>query len=144
MHKVLSVLNDHTSLSNIFTVLVMLLRLRQICAHPALITEGGAAYVVGDQEDANGHNAELTRAQRLMGLDFVLRMREKFKQVALERMAAEKAVSRLLYPCKISAHEPFSPRMPHWRAKTMSALSASIVIQKPPSPHAAISSAVNA
>lgn len=75
------------------TVLVLLLRLRQVCAHPCLITESGAAFISpGEVEDTNGIYAELARAQRSMGLDFVVNMKEKFKGLALERMQAENAV----------------------------------------------------
>ncbi|KAJ3559162.1 hypothetical protein NM688_g505 [Phlebia brevispora] len=80
-----------TVLKNYHQVLVLLLRLRQICAHPSLITESGEAFVrPGEPEETDGAYAELVRAQRIMGLDFVLRMKDKFKRVTLERMQAEK------------------------------------------------------
>ena len=42
--------------------------------------------------------AELQRAEKLMGVDFVTRTKEKFRAMALERIAAEKEVGKLLRP----------------------------------------------
>lgn len=67
-----------------------LLRLRQICAHPILIQEqgDGDGFVHADEEGGD-HNSELARAARLVSMDFVSRMKQKFKDIAAERMAAE-------------------------------------------------------
>ena len=75
----------------------MLLRLRQICAHPSLITEDGQALTLpGEHANHTMKVTELQRAERLVGPEFVMRMKEKFRTIALERMAAEKEVSHYL------------------------------------------------
>ncbi|KAF8804469.1 hypothetical protein BYT27DRAFT_7243611 [Phlegmacium glaucopus] len=82
-----------TVLKNYHQVLVLLLRLRQICSHPSLIQEDGVAYVNPDElfEDIKPEFAtELTRARRLVSAEFVTKLKEKFKNEALDRMEAEK------------------------------------------------------
>lgn len=82
-----------TVLKNYSQVLVLLLRLRQICAHPSLIQEDGAAYMAPgevDDDSAAELSTELTRARRLVSLEFVIAMKSKFKASALQRMEAEK------------------------------------------------------
>lgn len=74
-------------------MLVLLLRLRQICSHPSLIQEEGVAFIADDNEEAGAKHTELVRAERILGVEFVRRMRAKYKQVMLDRIAAEKAVS---------------------------------------------------
>ena len=75
-------------------VLVILLRLRQICVHPALIQEGEDAVLeLSDFGVNHGKNSELARAKRLVSEDFVERMKKKLKEISLERTAAEKQVS---------------------------------------------------
>ncbi|TFK47603.1 P-loop containing nucleoside triphosphate hydrolase protein [Heliocybe sulcata] len=84
-----------TVLKNYHQVLVMLLRLRQICSHPSLIYEKGGAFANGDdgiddslvQPEAK---SELDRAAKLVSPEFVARMRFRFKQAALHRIQAEK------------------------------------------------------
>jgi SNF2 family DNA or RNA helicase len=74
-------------------VLVLLLRLRQICSHPALIQEGEAALIAPDEMDdliAPETRDELSRARNLVGLEFVAKMKLKLKETALRRMEAEK------------------------------------------------------
>ncbi|CAA7263247.1 unnamed protein product [Cyclocybe aegerita] len=83
-----------TVLKNYHQVLVLLLRLRQVCSHPSLIQEGGQAFVApGEAGEESVHAepaTELTRACSSVGPDFVKRMKEKFKQEALDRLEAEK------------------------------------------------------
>ncbi|KAF8067663.1 SNF2 family N-terminal domain-containing protein [Lyophyllum atratum] len=84
-----------TVLKNYSQVLVLLLRLRQICSHPSLIQEGAAAFISPDEADdgdeaAPGSNKELARARRLVSPEFVTKMKSKFKTAALQRIAAEK------------------------------------------------------
>ncbi|KAJ3514867.1 hypothetical protein NLJ89_g2121 [Agrocybe chaxingu] len=83
-----------TVLKNYHQVLVLLLRLRQVCSHPSLIQEDGRAFVgPGEAGEESVHAepaTELTRARNFVGPDFVKRMKDKFKQEALERLAAEK------------------------------------------------------
>ena len=77
-------------------VLVMLLRLRQVCCHPCLIQEGGAALVetsVLDEDATYDKQEELNRAAALVSVDFVEKMRKKFMEIAMERIEAEKTVS---------------------------------------------------
>lgn len=74
-------------------VLVLLLRLRQVCSHPSLIQENGLAYIrPGEEADRSNRNAELLRAVETIGSGFVERVREKYRQIAMERMEAEKQV----------------------------------------------------
>ncbi|KAL1695226.1 SNF2 family N-terminal domain-containing protein [Schizophyllum commune] len=81
-----------TVLKNYHQVLVLLLRLRQCCVHPCLIQEDMNAFVsaveaaVDDPEVAT----ELNRALRKEGAEFVQKVKDKRKEVALARMAAEK------------------------------------------------------
>lgn len=70
-------------------VLVMLLRLRQICNHPALISER--------EEDLEGMGrtraeAEVERANKAFGGDFVAKVRSKIRELEAERMEAELTV----------------------------------------------------
>jgi SNF2 family DNA or RNA helicase len=78
-------------------VLVLLLRLRQICSHPSLIQEDGVAFIGPDEvEDDNVKpelRGELARARQLVSPDFVKKMKDELKQVALRRIAAEQEVS---------------------------------------------------
>jgi SNF2 family DNA or RNA helicase len=82
---------------NYSQVLVLLLRLRQICSHPSLIQEGGAAFISAEEADgddaAPGSSRELARARQLVSPEFVTKMKAKFKAAALQRIAAEKEVS---------------------------------------------------
>lgn len=77
-----------------YSVLVLLLRLRQICSHPALIQEGETALVSPDEMDETitpKTRDELSRARSLVGLEFVAKMKMKLKETALRRIEAEKA-----------------------------------------------------
>lgn len=77
-------------------VLVMLLRLRQICSHASLVQEDGRAFVIGDEEDDENLDgdakAELARARREVSLDFVARMKHKLREIMVDRVKAEKEV----------------------------------------------------
>ncbi|KAJ6590535.1 SNF2 superfamily protein [Mycena vulgaris] len=80
-----------TVLKNYASVLVMLLRLRQLCSHPALIQENGSYFLAPDEaDDAEEYRDELSRARAIMSPEFVTKMKEKFKDTALRRMQAEK------------------------------------------------------
>ncbi|KJA26761.1 hypothetical protein HYPSUDRAFT_35906 [Hypholoma sublateritium FD-334 SS-4] len=80
-----------TVLKNYHQVLVLLLRLRQICSHPSLIQEDGVAFVHPDEAHVKPEFAtELTRARRIVSPEFVAKMKEKFKQQALARMEVER------------------------------------------------------
>uniref|UniRef100_A0A8H8CFK2 Uncharacterized protein n=1 Tax=Psilocybe cubensis TaxID=181762 RepID=A0A8H8CFK2_PSICU len=80
-----------TVLKNYHQVLVLLLRLRQICSHPSLIQEGGEAFVPPEEAHVKPElSTELTRAARLVSPEFVAKMKERFLQHALDRIAAEK------------------------------------------------------
>ncbi|KAF9486204.1 hypothetical protein BDN70DRAFT_822530 [Pholiota conissans] len=84
-------LREGTVLKNYHQVLVLLLRLRQICSHPCLIQEDGVAFVHRDDAKVRPKVAtELTRASRLVSPEFVEKMKAKMKQEALNRMQAEK------------------------------------------------------
>lgn len=74
-------------------VLVMLLRLRQICSHTALIYEENGVVIDDTIENATEDDRdELIRAQTLIGREFVDKIRSKLKEIVLQRMAAEKEV----------------------------------------------------
>ncbi|KAG5222773.1 P-loop containing nucleoside triphosphate hydrolase protein [Salix suchowensis] len=81
-----------TVLKNYSQVLVLLLRLRQICSHPILIQEDGDGFVHPDEvdDDKPEVRTELTRARYLVSMDFVDGLKAKFKEAALKRIAAEK------------------------------------------------------
>lgn len=84
-----------TVLKNYSQVLVLLLRLRQICSHPNLIQEDGDGFVHPDEvdDDKPEVRTELTRARYLVSMEFVDGLKAKFKEAALKRIAAEKEVS---------------------------------------------------
>lgn len=73
-------------------VLVLLLRLRQICSHPALIQEGSKALIRPDEEECSTLDAseDLSRARQFVGSEFVDKMKQKFMEITLRRMEAEK------------------------------------------------------
>ncbi|KAF8828141.1 hypothetical protein HHX47_DHR4000954 [Lentinula edodes] len=77
-----------TVLKNYHHVLVLLLRLRQCCAHPSLIQEDGVAFVAPDELDDAGR--VLKRARELVSEEFVTKLKTKFREAVLERMRAEK------------------------------------------------------
>lgn len=76
--------------------MVLLLRLRQICSHPSLIQENGNAFVTAEELEEHSKDAEgsthpdLIRARRTLGPEFVAKMKARFKETVLKRMAAEK------------------------------------------------------
>ncbi|KAK7471064.1 hypothetical protein VKT23_002480 [Stygiomarasmius scandens] len=90
-HKFNRYLRAGTVLKNYSHVLVLLLRLRQCCSHPALIQEdGGVAFLKPDEIDDDtrpGVGKELKKARDLVGDEFVDKMKEKLRLAALERMA---------------------------------------------------------
>ena len=76
-------------------VLVMLLRLRQICSHTSLITEEENV-IIDDGADNTcdaKHKDDAVRAETLLGREFVVKIKEKLLKSARDRMAAEKDVS---------------------------------------------------
>lgn len=112
---------------NYQTILVLLLRLRQVCSHPALIQENG---VTVESEEDNAENwaedkrEELLRARQVAGPEFVSTMKRKMKEDAKQRMEAEKQV-RLERHCESSPLliSPCSPLMlPSSSASVTSAL----------------------
>ncbi|KAF8512668.1 SNF2 family N-terminal domain-containing protein [Hysterangium stoloniferum] len=82
-----------TVLKNYSYVLVLLLRLRQLCSHPCLIQEGGDAFIRPGDGHAVKHEVqtELSRAVVLAGQKFVDDTKAKLKDIALRRMFEEKA-----------------------------------------------------
>ncbi|KAG6855888.1 hypothetical protein H0H87_009686, partial [Tephrocybe sp. NHM501043] len=81
-----------TVLKNYHQVLVLLLRLRQICSHPSLIQEGGSGLTSPNEaeEDGSSFNGELARARKLVSTEFVTKMKATFKASALQRMEVER------------------------------------------------------
>ena len=87
-----------TVLKNYHQVLVLLLRLRQVCSHPCLIQEEVAAFVAPEEVDnAKAKVAsDATRAAKLLGQEFVDDMKKRQKAKMEERMEAEQEVSYIL------------------------------------------------
>lgn len=88
---------------NYHEVLVLLLRLRQVCSHPCLIQEEGqiAAFIAPDEvdDDWSPENREiLSKARSELGAQWVTQMRQKLRTLALERIKAEKEVSQSVFP----------------------------------------------
>ena len=66
----------------------MILRLRQICSHPALAQERASAYFDFDEEPEEVDRAvELRRAIDTVGLQYVKDLQRKYLRIALERAA---------------------------------------------------------
>ncbi|KAF9003233.1 SNF2 family N-terminal domain-containing protein [Cyathus striatus] len=82
-----------TVLKNYHQVLVLLLRLRQICSHPSLIQEEGM-----DSAESNGLTIdpvkEQTRASTLVSPQFVEKVKRKFLETHEARILSEKESSR--------------------------------------------------
>ncbi|KAG9018867.1 hypothetical protein FRB90_008804 [Tulasnella sp. 427] len=88
-------LRQGTVLKNYSQVLVLLLRLRQCCVHPALIAQYEDAFLQKGEIRENGEDAEnvineLMRAEAIKGPLWVQDVRQRFLRDALERMGAEK------------------------------------------------------
>jgi SNF2 family DNA or RNA helicase len=118
-------------------VLVLLLRLRQICGHPSLIQEDGVSYIAPDELDDDKQpevREELSRARQLVSPEFVTKIRETLKQKALLRIAAEKEVSLAEKMGRHFIDKYSSPRMRPSRMK--SAQFALICLLMPLSPPA--------
>ncbi|KAL5521625.1 hypothetical protein ACEPAF_2373 [Sanghuangporus sanghuang] len=80
-----------TVLKNYAHVLVLLLRLRQVCTHTSLITED-EGIIVDDELDNMDEDKrdDVIMAHSELGREFVDRLKKKLRDIALERMAAEK------------------------------------------------------
>ncbi|KAL5498669.1 hypothetical protein ACEPAH_2024 [Sanghuangporus vaninii] len=80
-----------TVLKNYAHVLVLLLRLRQVCTHTSLITED-EGIIVDDELDYMDEDKrdDVIKAHSELGREFVDRLKKKLRDIALERMAAEK------------------------------------------------------
>lgn len=73
-------------------MLVLLLRLRQICNHPALISEREEDLEAAGRTRAD---AEVERATKSIGVEFVAKVRAKIRDLETERMEAELTVREL-------------------------------------------------
>lgn len=73
-------------------MLVLLLRLRQICNHPALISEREEDLEAAGRTRAD---AEVERATKSLGVEFVAKVRAKIRDLETERMEAELTVREL-------------------------------------------------
>lgn len=83
-----------TMSDQILTVLVLLLRLRQVCNHPALISERAEDLEAAGRSRAE---AEVERATNSFGAGFAAKVRAKIRDLETERMEVELTV-RGLYP----------------------------------------------
>ncbi|KAI0035171.1 SNF2 family N-terminal domain-containing protein [Vararia minispora EC-137] len=82
-----------TVLKNYREVLVLLLRLRQICSHPSLIQEdpnSAMSFGGADAARPQAYKDELTRARDVVGPNFVDRLKQRRVDIARERMKIEK------------------------------------------------------
>lgn len=71
----------------------MLLRLRQVCSHTSLITESDGIIADEDYDETKeSAKAQLARAEKLVSPEFVMKMKSKLKELALQRIQAEKEV----------------------------------------------------
>lgn len=66
-------------------------RLRQICFHPCLISEGFEALAI-DAKDEKVRDNELLRATTVVSKEFVVKIRKMRMEKAMERIEAEKEV----------------------------------------------------
>lgn len=73
-------------------MLVLLLRLRQICNHPALISEREERLEAAGRTRAD---AEVERATKSLGVEFVAKVRVKIRDLETERMEIELTVGEL-------------------------------------------------
>ena len=73
----------------ILIVLVLLLRLRQVCNHPALISERAEDLEAAGRSRAE---AEVERAIKSFGAGFVAKVRTKIRDLETERMEVELTV----------------------------------------------------
>ncbi|KAL4073393.1 SNF2 family N-terminal domain-containing protein [Scleroderma citrinum] len=84
-------LRTGTVLKNYHQVLVMLLRLRQICVHPVLIQETCDALVASNELNGGRDlKAERARATRLVSAEFVSKLTRQYKEAAMARILAER------------------------------------------------------
>jgi len=79
-------------------VLVLLLRLRQICNHPALISEREEDLEAVGRTRAE---AEVERAVKSFGAGFVSKVKAKIRDLETERMEVELTVRELGLPSTI-------------------------------------------
>ncbi|GJN91484.1 hypothetical protein Rhopal_004507-T1 [Rhodotorula paludigena] len=78
-----------TVMKNYAHVLVLLLRLRQVCFHPSLIAD--TEETLARKEEAKGKlKEELARAKKDVGADFVKKIRKARLDAAVERCQAER------------------------------------------------------
>ncbi|GAA6046597.1 hypothetical protein JCM3770_006230 [Rhodotorula araucariae] len=78
-----------TVMKNYSHVLLLILRLRQVCFHPALIAD--AEQTLAMQEEANGKlKNELARATKELGAEVVKKVRRARLEAAVERCQAER------------------------------------------------------
>ncbi|KAF8327231.1 P-loop containing nucleoside triphosphate hydrolase protein [Cantharellus anzutake] len=85
-------LREGTVLKNYAHVLIMLLRLRQICVHPCLIEQYADAFRTPEEMPKDLRN-ELQRASREQGVDFVERITQMIAREAEARLLALRTTS---------------------------------------------------
>ncbi|KAL5520215.1 hypothetical protein ACEPAG_9428 [Sanghuangporus baumii] len=76
---------EGTVMKNYSFILVMILRLRQLCCHPKLATTEAES----EEMDADKLKIELAKATKIMGPQKVTEVKERFKSRILHRMKAE-------------------------------------------------------
>ncbi|KAG8800840.1 hypothetical protein FRC17_006799, partial [Serendipita sp. 399] len=78
-----------TVLKNYSQILIMLLRLRQLCVHPCLLKAYETAYKVVDTRNEADKNV-VEEAARLVSNEFVALVKRKLRETALERIQNER------------------------------------------------------
>ncbi|OSX63442.1 hypothetical protein POSPLADRAFT_1045766 [Postia placenta MAD-698-R-SB12] len=87
-----AIFNRFLKAGTVLKFLVLLLRLRQVCSHPCLIQEHNAAFIAAADLNDGNHDKryELSRARQLVSDEFVESIQTKMKNIALQRIEAEK------------------------------------------------------
>ena len=84
--------STYIAFSLVHSVLILLLRLRQICSHTSLIAESEGQHVINEDitEEAFANTNDLKRAISHEGPEYVARLKALRKEKALTLMKAEK------------------------------------------------------
>ncbi|GAA5891117.1 hypothetical protein JCM6882_006429 [Rhodosporidiobolus microsporus] len=94
-----------TVLKNYAHVLVLLLRLRQVCFHPALVMD--AEQTLANKENAKEKNKdEITRAADEVGMDFVNKVKKQRLELAVSRENAEESGENPEEECSVCMESP--------------------------------------
>ncbi|KAF9485841.1 hypothetical protein BDN70DRAFT_870738 [Pholiota conissans] len=84
-------MRNGTLVKNHTFILVLILRLRQVCCHPYLVLSLGDEYEDPTMVMATASDKELSRAKKIMGIQWALNIKKKFllRKAAMEMLAFE-------------------------------------------------------